>query len=121
MENALLVGLSRQIALRRELDVIANNVANINTTGCKAVSVIFEEHLARGARVDNFPIPQDRPVSFVLDRETRTDLAQGAFAQTGSILDLAINGEGFFVIETPAGERYTRAGGFAINAAGELV
>ena len=121
MENTLLVGLSRQIALRRELDVIANNIANIGTTGFKSENVLFEEHLARGARVDHFPVPQDRRVSFVLDRETRTDLSQGPFSQTGSILDTAIDGEGFFAVETPAGERYTRAGGFAINVAGELV
>jgi len=121
MENTLLVGLSRQIALRRELDVIANNIANIGTTGFKAENVLFEEHLARGARVDHFPVPQDRRVSFVLDRETRTNLAQGPFSQTGSSLDVAIDGEGFFAVETPQGERYTRAGGFAINTAGELV
>jgi flagellar basal-body rod protein FlgF len=121
MENTLLVGLSRQIALRRELDVIANNVANIGTTGFKAETVLFEEYLSRGARTDQFPVPQDRRVSFVLDRETRTDLSQGAFQQTGSSLDVAIDGEGFFVVETPQGERYTRAGGFAINSTGELV
>jgi flagellar basal-body rod protein FlgF len=121
MENTLLVGLSRQIALRRELDVIANNVANIGTTGFKAENVLFEEHLARGARIDHFPVPQDRRVSFVLDRETRTDMAQGPLAQTGNLLDVALEGDGFFAVETPQGERYTRAGGFAINSAGELV
>ena len=121
MENTLLVGLSRQIALRRELDVIANNIANIGTTGFKAENVLFEEHLARGARVDHFPAPQDRRVSFVLDRETRTNLAQGPLSHTGNSLDAAIDGDGFFVVETPQGERYTRAGGFAINTAGELV
>lgn len=121
MENTILVGLSRQIALRRELDVIANNMANIGTTGFKSEGVLFEEHLLRGARVDSFPMAQDRPVSFVLDRETHTDFAQGAFQQTGDRLDMAIDGEGFFVVETPEGERYTRAGGFALNATGELV
>ena len=50
MENAALIGLSRQIALQRELDVVANNIANINTTGFKADSSVFEEFLMPGAR-----------------------------------------------------------------------
>jgi flagellar basal-body rod protein FlgF len=121
MENTVLVGLSRQIALRRELDVIANNLANLGTTGFKTESVLFEQHLSDAARTDHFTVPQDRPVRFVLDRETRTDLSQGAFTQTGSRLDVAIDGEGFFAIDTPQGERYTRAGGFALSPTGELI
>lgn len=121
MENALLVGLSRQVALRRELDIIANNLANLGTTGFKGESVLFEEYIAAGATQDEFPTYVDRQVSYVLDRETRTNLAQGSFEQTGSQLDVAIDGEGFFVVETASGDRFTRAGSFAINAAGELV
>jgi flagellar basal-body rod protein FlgF len=121
MENTVLVGLSRQIALRRELDVIANNLANLGTTGFKAESVLFEQHLSNSARTDNFTVPQDRNVRFVLDRETHTDLSQGPFAQTGSKFDVAIDGEGFFAVNTPQGERYTRAGGFAISPTGELI
>jgi flagellar hook-basal body protein len=121
MENTVLVGLSRQIALRRELDVIANNLANLGTTGFKAESVLFEQHLSDTARADNFTVPQDRSVRFVLDRETRTDLSQGAFSQTGSKLDVAIDGEGFFAVDSPQGERYTRAGGFSLSPTGELI
>jgi flagellar basal-body rod protein FlgF len=121
MENALLVGLSRQVALRRELDVIANNLANLGTAGFKGENVLFEQFLSSGARADNFESPIDRQITFVIDRETRTDLSQGAFEQTGSPLDVAIDGQGFFVVETPQGERYTRAGGFAVNSTGELV
>jgi flagellar basal-body rod protein FlgF len=121
MENALLVGLSRQVALRRELDVIANNLANLGTTGFKGENVLFEQFVGSGAHHDEFPTYVDRQVSFVLDRETHTDISQGAFTQTGSQFDAAIDGEGFFVVETPQGDRYTRAGSFALNAAGELV
>jgi flagellar basal-body rod protein FlgF len=121
MENTVLVGLSRQIALRRELDVIANNLANLGTTGFKAENVLFEQHLQNNARTDNFTVPQDRPVRFVLDRETLTDMSQGPFEQTGSRLDVAIDGEGFFAVDTPQGERYTRAGGFQISATGQLI
>ena len=50
MQNAVLVGLSRQVALARELDVVANNIANLNTTGYKADGSLFEEYLSTGAR-----------------------------------------------------------------------
>jgi flagellar basal-body rod protein FlgF len=121
MENMVLVGLSRQIALRRELDVIANNLANLNTTGFKGESVLFEEHLMPTARFDHFARPNDRRVSFVLDRETRTDMSQGMMVQTGSKLDVAIDGDAFFAVETPNGDRYTRAGSLSVNSLGELV
>jgi flagellar basal-body rod protein FlgF len=121
MENTVLVGLSRQIALRRELDVIANNLANLGTAGYKSESVLFEQHLAAGAHTDSFESPADRRVAFVLDRETRTNMAPGSFEQTGSKFDVAIDGDGFFVVETPQGDRFTRAGALGINSAGELV
>jgi flagellar basal-body rod protein FlgF/flagellar basal-body rod protein FlgG len=54
MENALLIGLSRQMSLRRELDVVANNVANVNTTGFKSDTAIFEEFLMPVASHDHF-------------------------------------------------------------------
>ena len=97
MDNALLVGLSRQVALQRELDVIANNLANINTNGFKGESVQFEEYLSSPARADSFPLA-DRRVSFVQDRATIPDFSQGPLAQTGNALDVAISGEGFFTM-----------------------
>ena len=60
MENALLVGLSRQIALQRELDVVANNIANMNTTGFKADGSLFEEYLMLGARATSSRRPTAR-------------------------------------------------------------
>lgn len=120
MENTLLVGLSRQIALRRELDVVANNVANVGTTGFKGESTLFREFLAGRAREHTFPM-QDQRVSMVIDRATRTDFSQGPIEHTRNTFDLAIQGEGYFTIETPQGERYTRAGSFTTNATGELV
>ncbi len=120
MENALLVGLSRQAALRRELDIIANNVANLGTTGFKRETLLFEQYLATSARENDFPAPDQR-VAFVLDRATRTDFAQGALERTGNQLDVAIDGDGFLVVETPRGERYTRNGALSRNATGEIV
>ena len=120
MENALLVGLSRQAALRRELDIIANNVANLGTTGFKRETLLFEQYLATSARENNFPAPDQR-VAFVLDRATRTEFAQGPIEHTGGELDVAVEGEGFLVVETPRGERYTRNGSLSRNASGEIV
>ncbi|MET0607043.1 MAG: flagellar basal-body rod protein FlgF [Beijerinckiaceae bacterium] len=120
MENALLIGLSRQLSLAREADVIANNVANVTTNGFKARSHSFEEYLAPMARADAFPRGAQE-VSYVLDRGIGLNIAQGAIEMTGNPLDVAIRGEGFFVVRTPAGERYTRDRAFALNASGELV
>ena len=120
MENALLVGLSRQMVLERQMDVIANNVANVNTNGFKADRSLFEEFLNSGAHEDNFQ-NSDRRVSYVQDRGTFKDLSQGPSEQTKNPLDVAIDGGGFLVVQTPAGERYTRDGGLTINNQGQLV
>jgi flagellar basal-body rod protein FlgF len=120
MENALLIGLSRQSILERQLDVVANNIANVNTTGYKNDSSLFEEFLTSGAHEDNF-VGSDRRVSFVQDRGTFRDFSQGALEQTKNPLDLAIDGSAFLVVQTPAGERYTRDGGLQLNNQGQLV
>ena len=120
MENTLLVGLSRQVTLERQMDVVANNVANINTNGFKADRSLFEEFLTSRAHEDNFA-GRDRRVSFVQDRGTFKDFAQGASELTKNPLDVAIDGAGFLVVQTPGGERYTRDGGLKINNQGQLV
>src|SRR6185503_11416178 len=120
MENTLLVGLSRQVALGRQLDVVANNVANINTTGFKSDGSIFEEFIAPTARENGFR-GADRSVRFVNDRGIWHDMAQGAMQQTGNPLDVAIDGQGFFTVQAPGGDRYTRNGAFQISSTGQLV
>ena len=120
MENALLIGLSRQTVLERQLDVVANNIANVNTTGFKADKSLFEEYLTSGAHEDNF-VGSDRRVSYVQDRGTFRDFTQGAAEQTKNPLDIAIDGSAFLVVQTPAGERYTRDGGLQLNNQGQLV
>jgi flagellar basal-body rod protein FlgF len=120
MANELLIGLSRQLTLERQMDVVANNVANVNTTGFKADRSLFEEFLNSRAHEDNF-VGSDRRLSFVQDRGTFKDFAQGAFEQTKNPLDVAIDGRGFLAVQTPAGERYTRDGGLQINNQGQLV
>jgi flagellar basal-body rod protein FlgF len=120
VENALLIGLSRQVALQRELDVIANNIANLNTTGFKADGSVFQEYLMPVARSDSFA-GADRRLSFVLDRATWTNLSQGPVQQTGNPLDVAIDGNAYLAVQSPKGERYTRNGALQINGRGELV
>lgn len=120
MDNALLVGLSRQVALRRELDVIANNIANLNTTGFKGGTMMFEQYLDPTARHEYFP-GNDKRVAFVMDRATLHDFRQGPVQRTESPLDVAIDGPGFFTVQTANGERYTRGGNFHLNPQGQLV
>src|SRR3954469_4217918 len=120
MENAALVGLSRQIALSRELDVVANNIANVNTTGYKSDNTVFHEFLMPGVSANQFR-GADRQVSFVQDRATWIDFSQGAVQSTGNPLDVAVSGNAFLTVQTPRGERYTRNGALQINAQGQLV
>jgi flagellar hook-basal body protein len=120
MENALLIGVSRQIALHREMEVVANNIANINTTGYKADAAVFEEFLAPLANHGHFQ-GGDRRLSYVHDRATWHDFKQGPIRQTGNALDVAIEGDAFLVVQTPRGERYTRNGALQINSTGQLV
>jgi flagellar basal-body rod protein FlgF len=117
MQNALLIGLSRQVALSRELDVVANNIANINTTGYKADGALFEEYLSSAARSGQ---AQGR-VSYVRDSGTWHDLSAGPIERTGNPLNVAIDGNAFLVVQTARGERYTRNGALQINGTGQLV
>jgi flagellar basal-body rod protein FlgF/flagellar basal-body rod protein FlgG len=120
MENALLVGLSRQMVLGRELDIVANNIANIETTGYKSDNAAFTQYLMPGAR-DNEFAGNDRRISFVQDRASWIDLSPGAVQHTGNPLDIAIDGKGYLAVQTPRGQRYTRNGALSINGSGQLV
>jgi flagellar basal-body rod protein FlgF len=120
MENALLVGLSRQMTLERQLDVVANNLANVNTNGFKSDQMMFEEYLSSGAHEDNFKMA-DRRVSYVQDRGTFHDMAEGSAQQTNNPLDVAIDGSGFLAVQSAGGELYTRDGNLHLSNTGQLV
>src|SRR3982750_1280900 len=120
MQNTLLIGLSRQTALQRELDVVANNIANINTTGFKADGAVFGEFLQNRANSEPFSASGQR-TRMVLDSVSWHDMSQGTVQQTGGPLDVAIDGEGMLVVQTARGERYTRNGALQINNLGEVV
>jgi len=114
MDNLVLVALSRQVALARELDVVANNIANINTTGYKADGSLFKEYLNSAGQSGG-------GVSFVQDRGVWHDMSQGPVERTGNSLDVAIDGKAFLDVQTAGGERYTRNGSMQIDATGQLV
>ncbi len=120
MENALLVGLSRQMALSHQLDIIANNVANIDTTAYKADNESFGQYLMPGASDGQFS-GNDKRVSFVQDRGSWIDFSPGAIERTGDPLNVAIDGDGFLTVQTARGQRYTRNGALQINGSGQLV
>lgn len=113
MENAGYTTLTRQSGLLRELQVVANNIANAATTGYRQEGVIFSEFVKR---VGGGP-----SLSMAQGNVRMTSTLQGPLTPTGGTLDLAIEGEGFFLVETPTGERLTRAGNFALSAQGDLI
>ena len=118
--RALYTASTGMAAQELNVQVIANNVANVNTNGYKADKSLFAEYLKTGAHEDNF-VGRDRAVSYVLDNGTFKDFGQGPTEQTKNPLDVAIDGGGFLVVQTPAGERYTRDGALQINNQGQLV
>ncbi|OZA16400.1 MAG: flagellar basal-body rod protein FlgF [Rhodobacterales bacterium 17-64-5] len=113
MDAAGYTTLNRQSGLMREMGVVANNIANASTTGFRREGVVFSEFVAA--------MDQDPSLSMAYASGRHADLTQATLGQTGGAYDLAIQGEGFFLIETPDGERLTRAGAFTPSAAGELV
>ncbi|MGQ0564897.1 MAG: flagellar hook-basal body complex protein [Gemmobacter sp.] len=113
MDAAVYATLTRQSGLMREMQVVANNIANLSTTGYRREGVVFSEYVVR--------MDQGASLSMANATGRHIDLSQGATVQTGGTFDLAIQGEGFFLIETPEGQRLTRAGSFTPNAEGELV
>jgi flagellar basal-body rod protein FlgF len=117
MDNALYVGLSKQMILNRELDVTANNLANVDTAGFKVESVITQDDPVMPAHAP----PGATPVQFALDQGVARDFTQGSMQQTGAPLDLGIEGKGFFQVQTQAGIRYTRDGRFGSDAQGQLI
>ncbi|WP_347266289.1 flagellar hook-basal body complex protein [Paracoccus sp. (in: a-proteobacteria)] len=114
MDNAIYATLTRQSGLMREMRTVANNIANASTTGFRREGVIFSE----------FMVSLDRggeTLAMANGRGRSLDLGPGGMIQTNGKYDLAIDGEGFLMVQTPAGNRLTRAGAFATNAEGVLV
>ncbi len=105
--------LSRQSGLMKEMRLVANNIANANTTGYRQQGLVFSEFIK--------DLPNSPSLSMSRSEARNTSLQQGVLTETGGQFDFAIEGEGFFLIETPAGNRLTRAGSFSPDAQGDLV
>jgi flagellar basal-body rod protein FlgF len=116
MDNAIYVGLSRQMVLRRELDIVANNIANADTNGFKVESLMTKEVPGPPA----FTAEGPRPVKFVGDDGVARDFGQGSLRRTDAPLDMAVEGPGFFKVTSKGGERYTRDGHFRTDDTGRL-
>jgi flagellar basal-body rod protein FlgF len=114
MQGAGLVLTAYQDSLSRAMDITANNVANMNTTGFKRESVAFDTYVVR-------PAPEST-YQFAVDAGTYRDASQGPSLMTGNPLDVSIQGEGYIPIQTKGGSvRYTRSGAFQLNNVGEIV
>tara|TARA_B100001989_G_scaffold252833_1_gene236467 strand:- start:420 stop:1139 length:720 start_codon:yes stop_codon:yes gene_type:complete len=115
MENSIYLALSRQMTLQTNMDIVANNVANMNTTGFRAQNVVFEEYISD-------PRYGDDPLSFAYDRGEYQKTDPGSQEQTNNPYNVALNGPGFMGIQGPTGETvYTRDGNFQRSIDGTLV
>lgn len=113
MENPIYIALSRQTALRRQMAVVANNVANLNTTGFKREMMIYQAYAEK--------VPFSPKMDFVIDQGTARDLEQGGLSVTHNTFDLAINGPGFFKVDDGDAPHYTRNGTFTLDERNRLV
>jgi flagellar basal-body rod protein FlgF len=116
MDNGLYLTLQRQVALFRDMEVTANNLANANTVGFNSEHILFNEYLVKDVnqKVQN-------PMAFANDIATYRNTQIGALQVTHNPLDMAINGNAYFAVETPLGVRYTRAGNFQMDGEGTLI
>ena len=142
MDSGLFAVVNGALRAEMRLDVLANNLANTNTTGYKEGEITFDSYMTKPG-VEQFPLPGDSfmglrgpgdipfpfsspatnaySVTYPRADGTHTNTSQGALKKTDNSLDVALEGDGFFVLNTPEGRRYTRDGAFSINAQGALV
>jgi flagellar basal-body rod protein FlgF len=113
MNDASSVALSAQLAVLHETDIIANNLANASTTGYKGQHVAFAQFLSQTS--------DGTSIAYVQEQGVSRDPSQGTITSTNSRLDVAIRGEGYFTVQTPLGNRYTRNGHFQLDSTGQIV
>lgn len=118
MENTTYIALSRLDTQQRAMDVIANNIANANTTGFKAQRTVFSDYLSQQRGVD--APAGGSTLAYTQDRATYLDRQDGSLTSTGNPLDMALSGPGFFTVSTAAGPRLTRSGRFGLLPDGKV-
>ncbi|MFZ4541330.1 MAG: flagellar hook-basal body complex protein [Rickettsiales bacterium] len=112
MDNGIYIALSRQMALFRDLEVSANNLANATSPGFNAQKIVFSDYLTKD---------QKRKDAYANDVSNYRDVSKGAIRMTDNPFDLAITGPGYFSVETPYGTRYTKSGNFQVDSIGTLM
>src|SRR6185436_5378835 len=117
MDNSFMVGLSAQQVLQQRMDVTANNLANMTTAGFKTEQLVMRKLSEKPAAASDNP----SEIAFVDAWMLQRDFSTGPLQQTGNPLDLAIEGEGFFVVQTANGDAYTRDGRFSLNDLGQVI
>ncbi len=118
MDNTKYIALSRQMALWKQMNVVSNNVANMNTTGYKQEDTLFSTYIAQTMNATGMG---KEPVYFTQDFATYNNFSEGPLVETGNSLDVALQGDGFFVIDTGSGVSYTRKGNFTLDSNGMIV
>lgn len=113
MDNPIYIALSRQTALRRQMAVVANNVANMNTTAFKREMMVYQAYSQK--------VPFTDKMDFVIDQGTASDFNQGGLIVTHNTFDLGINGPGYFQVDDGSGTKYTRNGTFTLDDRNRLV
>lgn len=113
MSNTLTIALTRQMAMEHKMDVLANNLANASSTGFKSEQLLFVEYLSKP--------DENGSISLVQDLSVIRNYGQGPLRKTNNPLDVAVNGKGWFAVDTPQGRFYTRDGAFRLDASGQLV
>ena len=117
MDNSFMVGLSAQQVLQKRMDTTANNLANMTTAGFKVEHLVTRDLTEKPAAASDAP----NDISFADAWMLQRDFSTGPIEQTGNALDFAIEGEGFFAVQTAAGQAYTRDGRFSLNGEGQIV
>jgi len=125
MSGEIYMAAAAALAYEKRLEVVANNLANVNTAGFKRDDVSFQAYLTSAAGQPQavqppYPAPQ-AGANFWISYQSRTDFTPGPLKQTGHVFDLALNGKGFFSAESPEGTVYTRRGNFTLSPEGALV
>lgn len=117
MDNSFMVGLSAQQVLRQRMDATANNLANMTTAGFKVEHIVSRELSEKPATAADLP----NDIAFADAWTLQRDFSSGPLERTGNPLDFAIEGEGFFVVQTQGGDAYTRDGRFNLDSQGQIV
>lgn len=121
MDSGLYTALSGNVTAAKKLDVLTNNLANVNTPGFKRDRMSFETVMAQNPKQATTPPQPGSSPPTLADVTFETDYSEGLIKQTGNTLDVAIDGPGFFAVNTPNGKAYTRQGNFHVDTSGRLV